>query len=347
MEIKVIGQDSSFTSHIREFDEQQFHDIVKFVNELDVNAYDIYEDLYKSNNSHFPSAAEKSALDAKLSRLKGINPLLETDKQGNDYEWIYINRKDKGEDAYRYYFGINPMNLYRLVEKMTEKFCEKGITVSFKYQQEGKKRSTDRIILYTNSSHKEEVEKALSEIYSENRELFSNSERALPWLYRSNTPNVYVSPESRNHDRSYGEHFANALMDAKKIFHYLYQDDKVRNEGQLESLKAIVLSTLLRNGCFLTKDGRRITSEEQGIKSFYDKDSNTLRNVFEYKNGDYFEAKFDSSIEGKKALLNNFYSVKGVTNQQGVQTRRLTRQERNKEIYNYLYPQSSNGGVHR
>ncbi len=342
MEIKVIGQDSSFTSHIMEFDEQQFHDIVKYVNELNVDCYDIYEDLYKSKRSMFPSITEKNILDNRIDNLKKINPLLETEKQGNDYEWIYINRREKGEDAFRYYFGINPVNLYKLVEKMTEKFANKGIPVSFKYQQEGKKNVVDRIILYTNSLHKEEVEKTLSEIYNENRELFFDSERPLPWLYESNIPNVYVSPESRNHEKSYGENFSSALMDAKKIFHYLYQEDKVKNQEQLEVLKKIVLSTMLRNGCFLTKDGRRIITEEQGIKTFYDKEKNELRNVFEYKNGDYYEAKYDFTIEGKKAFLNNFYSVKNVVNQLGVEVRRLTRQEKNKEIYNYLYPQTAN-----
>ena len=342
MEIKVIGQDSSVTSQIMEFDEQQFHDIVKYVNELDVNEFDIYEELYKSKKNMFPSIVEKKNLDNKIDNLKRNNPLLETEKQGNDYEWIYINRREKKEDAFRYYFGIDPINLYKLIEKMTEKFVFKGIPVSFKYQQEGKKKAVDRIILYTNSLYKNEVEKTLSEIYSENKELFVDSERPLPWIYKSNIPNVYMSPESRNHEKSYGEYFASALMDAKKIFHYLYQEDKVRNQKQLEVLKRVVLSTMLRNGCFLTKDGRRIVTEEQGIKTFYDKDKNELKNILDCKNGYYYEVKYDSSFEGKKAFLNNFYSVKNVLNQQGVQAKKLTREERNREIYNYLYPQSNN-----
>ena len=209
MEIKVIGQDSSVTSQIMEFDEQQFHDIVKYVNELDVNEFDIYEELYKSKKNIFPSIVEKKNLDNKIDNLKRNNPLLETEKQGNDYEWIYINRREKKEDAFRYYFGIDPINLYKLIEKMTEKFVFKGIPVSFKYQQEGKKKAVDRIILYTNSLYKNEVEKTLSEIYSENKELFVDSERPLPWIYKSNIPSVYMSPESRNHEKSYGGSFIN------------------------------------------------------------------------------------------------------------------------------------------
>ena len=53
MEIKVIGQDSSFSSHIMEFDERQFYEIVKYVNDLNVDDYDIYEDLYKSKKNMF------------------------------------------------------------------------------------------------------------------------------------------------------------------------------------------------------------------------------------------------------------------------------------------------------
>ncbi len=341
--MNLIGLDSSITSKIKEFDEQQFFDIVKFVNDLDVEEYDIYEALYKSKYSSFPSETEKRQLDDVLNNMKRVNPLLETEKKGSGYEWVYINRKEKGEETFRFYFGINPMNMYKVVEKLTEKFASKGLPVSFKYQQEGKRNSADRIILYTNYDYKDDVEKAINEVYLDNKELFNDSERALPWIYESKVPNVYFAPESLDHRKSYGERFASALMDSKKVFHYLYQEDKVKDCSQLEVLKKIVLSSMLRYGIFVNKDGKRVYTSEQGIVTFYDKGTNTLRNVIDEKNDNYYEVVYDSSFEGKKALLDNYYSVKTVKEQQGVKVRVLSRSERNKEIWNYLYSQANNG----
>ena len=342
MKINVIGYSHDEISMIKEFDEEQFYYIVKFVNDLDVDMFDIYEDIYKSSYNTFPDELQKQILDNKIQSLKEKCPLLETEKQGYGYEWIYLNRKDKGEEAYRYYFGINPLNMYKLVYKLTEKFIENKVTVSFKYQQKSKKNAADRIILYTNSKYKNEVEKVLLEVYKENKELFENSERILPWIYESKIPNVYFAPEGKNHSKSYGEKFAYALLDSKKIFHYLYQEDKVKNKEQLETLKKIVLSTMLRTGLFITTSDKRIITDEQGIKTFYDKKNNCLTNNIDEKNGNYYEVVYDSSIEAKKAFLENFYSVKNVPNQKGVKVRALSRQDRNREIYNFLYPQNNN-----
>lgn len=339
--MKIIGYGLDVTSKVREFDEQQFHDIVKFVNDLDVDEFDIYETIYKSKYSCFPSEAEKMQLNTKLEFMKRRNPLLETDKQGTSYEWVYINRKGMGEEYFRYYFGINPMNLYKLVEKLTEKFSRAGIPVSFKYQQEGKRKCADRIILYTDYAHKNEVERLINEVYLENKELFNNSERILPWIYESRTSNVYYAPESVNHQKSYGEKFAAALLASKRIYHYLYQDDKVRDSKQLEMLKKIVLSAMFRNGLLISKDGRRIVMSEEGITTFYDKENNSLRNVIDNKNDNYYEVVFDSSFEAKKCFLRNFYSVKSVVNQPGVQKRVLSRSERNREVYNFFYSQAN------
>ena len=291
-------------------------------------------------------APQKRILDDKLNNLKSRFPLLETEKQGNDYEWVYINKSQKGEDAFRFYFGINPMNMYQVVEKLTEKFVSRQIPVAFKYQQAGKRKLADRIILYTNSKYKEEVEKAINDVYNENKELFNGSERILPWIYKSKTPNVYISPEGVLHIKSYGENFTSALLASKKIFHYLYQEDRVRDQSQLEMLKKIVISTLLRNGTLINKDGSRMYTAEQGIKTFYDKDHNCLKNVIDDKKGDYYEVQYDSSIEGKKAFLENFYSVKDVQKQPGVQPRVLSRAERIQEVNRFLYPQAT-ANIHK
>ena len=342
MELKLIGLDQSVADSIKEFDEQQFHDIVKYINELDADEFVVDKKLYESKYQTFPDESQKAILDNKLNILKSNYPLLETHNQGNDYEWVYINRAQKGGDSLRFYFGINPMNMYQIVEKLTEKFVSRQIPVSFKYQQVAKKNDADRIILYTNSQHREEVEKAINDVYNENKELFDGSERILPWIFQSKTPNVYITPEGVLHDKSYGESFTTALLDSKKIFHYLYQEDRVKDQSQLEMLKKIVISTLLRNGTLFNKNGLRMYTAEPGIKTFYDKNENCLKNVIDNKNEDYYEVRYDSSLEGKKAFLKNFYTVKEVQNQPGVQARTLSRAERNQEVHNFLYPQTTN-----
>ena len=64
----------------------------------------------------------------------------------------------------------------------------------------------------------------------------------------------------------------------------------------------------MRNGILVTNDGRRVFVEEQGIKTFYDKNKKTLRNIIDKKNDNYYEVLYDSSVEGKRALLNNLDS---------------------------------------
>ena len=332
-------------SFIKDFDEQQFFNIVKFVNELDIDAFDIYESLYKSKFNNFPDNYSQKRNEDILKNMKTNINFLETEKQGTSYEWVYIKRKEMENISYRYYFGINPENMYKLVEVLTKKFTNYGIPTCFKYQQEAKKGLSDRIILYADTKHKSQIESVLSQVYEENKELFSNCERALPWIYEANIPNVYIAPESLNHEKSYGERFANALLDSKKIFHYLYQENRIKNNDQLEVMKKIVISTLLRNGIFITKDNKRIGVHEQGITTFYDKDKNILKNIVQDINGNYHEVEYDSTIEAKKAFLNNFYSVKNVQPQTGVKTRTLSPEERRKEIYNFLYP-NQNPQIH-
>ena len=45
----IRGKEGYSSSYIKEIDEQQFHDIVKYVNNLDVDEFDIYENLFKSS----------------------------------------------------------------------------------------------------------------------------------------------------------------------------------------------------------------------------------------------------------------------------------------------------------
>ena len=100
---------------------------------------------------------------------------------------------------------------------------------------------------------------------------------------------------------------------------------------------------MLKNGVLLESSGKRLGTYEPNIKTFYDKNSNTIKNVIDEKNGNYYEVSYDSSIEAKKAFLKNFYSVKNVEKESGVEKRVLSREERINEIYRTLYPSLVSG----
>lgn len=333
----IPSKDKYDSSFIKEIDEQKFHDIVKYVNNLDINEYDIYEEITQSKYNMFPSALEREKLEIKLNEIRRKYPSFQFNDQGSSYTYIMNNNNEVGNLTYRYYFGVNPLNMYKLVEKLSEKIASYNIPVHFKFQKEVKRKMADRIVLYTDTNHRQEIEKVIKDVYNENKELFYGAENILPWIYESNINGVYFAPESIDHEKSYGELFSKALLDSKKIFHYFYQEEKVQNNEQLEFLKKVVMSCLLRNGVLLSKDNRRLATNEGPITSVYDKDKNVMKSTVQGRDGFYYEATFDSSFEGKKAYLNNFYSVKSVENTLGVTTRKLTKREKEIEIYNYLY----------
>ena len=72
------GYDPSF---IKEFDEQHFFNIVKFVNELDIDEFDIYESLYKSKFNNFPDHHSQLKNEENLRAMKNKTYFLETEKQ--------------------------------------------------------------------------------------------------------------------------------------------------------------------------------------------------------------------------------------------------------------------------
>ena len=57
-----------------------------------------------------------------------------------------------------------------------------------------------------------------------------------------------------------------------------------------------------------------------------------------YDERGYFEVKFFPTFEGRKALLENFYSVSTIQPQTGLEIRYLTLEQRREEINRILYP---------
>lgn len=349
----IESKDYYDSSYIKPIDEQIFHDIVKLVYNFDLNDESIlYESIYQSKYKDPNIDAYKTELDETINRLKmNANKKIETDNQGSSYEWVYLKRNEIPMTSYRFYFGVNPEFMHIVSKELTIKLYNLDIPVSFKYQKEAIKNNCDRIILYVDSKNKDAVEKAIEEIYNEKPELFKGSERALSWIYNSNVPGVYFAPECFNRSKSYGEEVARSIADSKKIFNYMFgvTDSNPfvsRNpQKELEALKEIVLSVMLRNGVLLSKDGRRISSKELGIKTFYEMDTGVLKNLIDDPHGLYHEVKYSPTKEGRLALIDNFYSVKDVRKREGMQTKTLTREERLKEIYNFLYPQNTSSNM--
>ena len=334
----IRGKEGFDQTYIKEFDEQQYHDICKMVNNLDVDAFGSYDISYKSRFNDFPGGEERERLYNLINQINDRNGnVIRDSEKSNSYEWIHINKKEIENTTFRFYFGVNPMNLYTLVEKLIDKFSSNNTPVYFKFQKEVLRNNVDRIILYTDTKHKDEIERLINEVYNENRELFDGAERALPWIYNSKVPNVFFAPEALSHNKSYGELFESAIQDSKKVFHYLFQEEKVRNKEQMEALKKIVISMMFKNGLLLSKNGKRLGTFETDITIFYDKKKNELKTVHEDNDG-YYEIIYDSSLDGKKAFLSNCYSVKTANYYPGMKCRKLSKEQRNKEIYAFLYP---------
>ena len=94
---------------------------------------------------------------------------------------------------------------------------------------------------------------------------------------------------------------------------------------------------MLRKGILLSREGKCITIKDKNVKSLYDPETGILKNTNMDERG-YYEVQFYPTQEGRKALLDNFYSVSIIKPQKGLKIRYLTVEERKEEINRTLYP---------
>ncbi len=271
-----------------------------------------------------------------VSETKNLD--VRTKLQGKEYRWVLIDENNLGTTAFRYYFAPNPSNMHEIVKKLTAEFIARKIPVKFKFQLKDKMNECDRIILYSDFEHQQDIEKAIQSVYQRYPQLFDGSERPLPWIYTSETPNVYLAPETPG--SSYGEEFARTMIEAKELFCYLYgiteTNDKIRLDGEeaqkaLDYMELIVNSLMLRKGLILSKDGKRIVFKDN-IKSSYDYKNGELISFCDDNYG-HHSVIYSQTTEGKNALLSSFYGISQMQSQKGVKVEHLTKQERRRNLY--------------
>lgn len=299
----------------------------------------IYSRFYETKYPIQDLSGKERILEEYLNNLAvAQNVGVRTKLQGKEYRWVLINEKGLSETAFRYYFAPNPSNMHEIVRRLTDEFVTKKIPVKFKFQLKYKMDECDRIILYSDFKHQPDIEKAIQSVYQQQPELFDGSERPLPWIYTSDTPNVYLAPETPG--SSYGEEFARVMIEAKEIFCYLYGITEANNKIKLDGKEAkkafdymelIVSSVMLRRGLILSRDGKRIVFKDN-IRSSYDYKSGELTSFCDDSYGHHSVVYFQT-VEGKNALLNSFYCISQMQSQEGVKVAHLTQQERRKRLY--------------
>ena len=308
----------------------------------DTAIYNLRDELYTSKYSPRNLEQKESELEFFLKSFQHLN--IRTANQNKEYKWVKINTENMGNISSRFYIAPNPNNMHEMVKKLVETFYAQNVPVRFKYQLTTGMEQCDRIIIYSDVNSKDKVENVIRCIYQDNSFLFSGCERSLAWLYDTSIPGVYFAPETPGD--AYSNRLAEAILEAKQAFDFLYgityRNSKVTFYGKdadkaLEDMKLLITSSMLRKGILLAKDGRCISIKDKNVKLYYDYETGILTKSNMDERG-YFEVKFFPTIEGRKAFLENFYSVSTIQLQAGLAVRYLTPDQRKEEINRVLYP---------
>lgn len=306
-----------------------------------IERYNLRDELYKSK--YIAKNLEQSELHLEQILKSQFGSNVRTENQNKEYKWVKINTNNMGEISNRFYIAPNPNNLHQLVQKLVETFDSQNVPVRFKYQLTTEMEQCDRIIIYTDEHHKQQIEKAIKIVYDKNSQLFDGCERSVAWINTTSVPNVYSAPETPG--EAYSDVFSDIISESKETFNFLYgitnSNSKISLQGKeaekaLEYMKLIVSSIMLRKGILKSKDGRIIKFIDKNVKALYDYDTGILTHYNQDSRG-YYEVKFEQSPEGKDALLKNFYSVSKISPQKGLRVRYLTSEERKEELDRILY----------
>jgi len=255
----------------------------KIIERLSIEAMGInpYNDSWYLYNKFYMSKyiiKDVSKQEIKLKKhirdlKKHYGDKIEISNQGLEYEWVMINYNNLGDIAYRFYLGVNPKNMHKIVEILSTEFLSSNIAVALKYQQKLKLSQCDRIIIYCDYDSREKIENIIFRVYQANSTYFEESERAQSWIYETRVPNVYITPETKGF--SYGMRFAEIMLEAKAIFSYLnnvtfYNNHIVANSKEdIECMKSIIKSLLSINGLLFSCDKKSVAHNKKQ-KIYYD-----------------------------------------------------------------------------
>lgn len=329
---------------IQPIDEKIIEDLAKiaFKCNKETEKYNLRDQLYSSKYNVKDLESKERSLEIFLQSPN--NQQVRTENQNKEYKWVKINTGNMGQIASRFYIAPNPENMHEIVKKLVEVFTLQGVPVRFKYQLTTGMEQCDRIIIYSDYQNKDKVENAIKRVYQENPSLFDGCERSAAWLYGTSIPNVYSAPETPGD--AYSNRLTDVIMEAKAIFNYLYgitnNKPNISLSGKdaeqaLNYMKLLITSLMLRKGILLSREGKCITIKDKNVESLYDPETGILKNTNMDERG-YYEVQFYPTQEGRKALLDNFYSVSIIKPQKGLKIRYLTVEERKEEINRILYP---------
>lgn len=259
------GKYNELFKKLRPIDDDVMERIVDEVLETDFleDPICIYKEMQQS---HYP-VLDYSKLEQKLQQVIELSDgvsrnVVQTEKQDNAFNRVFINNRQSGPVQCRFYLSPEPQKMHGMVYMLFQEFLNQHLPIQFKYQLQPDAYRCDRIVVYSDSNHKDDVERAIAKVYASNPQLFEGSDRSLSWLYPSKIPNVYIAPETPG--TSFGMQFAELIPNAKAIFDYLYQsknsDQKISFRSKEEEqqarneVKKIVVSLLCREGMALTND---------------------------------------------------------------------------------------------
>ena len=327
---------------IKPFDEKIISELAKIALSCnkETESFNLRDDLYKSKYKAANLEEKQIQLENYLSTLREVK----TKKQNKEYNWIIIDEKRMGPISSRFYIAPKPENIHEIVGKLTTVFLRNRIPIKFKYQQTTGMEHCDRIIIYSDYQNKKKVESIINDVYNSNKKLFDGCERSLAWLYDTSVPGVYYAPETPN--KAYSTKIAETILEAKDTFNYLYDitndNPRLKLDGQhaieaYEYMKKLISSILLRNGLLLSRDDKCIVLKDKNLNSYYDLKTGILKRTTQDDFG-FYEVKYNPTVDGKKALLNNFYNVSTIQHQKGLEKRYMTLEERKEEVDRILFP---------
>ena len=302
----------------------------------------IYNSKYRANNL----GTKELELERFLQQIASAN--IRTENQNKEYKWVKINTSNMGDISYRFYIAPNPEQMHEIVKKLVESFASQNVPVRFKYQLTSGMEQCDRIIIYSDFNSRKLVEQSIKSVFQSSPQLFNGCERSIAWLYNSEVPGVYFAPETPGD--AYSNRLTDVILEAKETFNFLYgitnSNKNITLSGKdadqaIEYMKLLIGSIMLRKGILLSKDGKCISMKDKNVKANY----NYNTGILEHSNTDsrgFYSVKFYPTPEGRKALLENFYSVSSIQQQIGLSVKYLTLEQRREEIDRALSPHKYN-----